>query len=148
MAGKIYRELNSRFGTPVNLQLATAPGPGADDAKASELNEEEKDAAEAEAAEAKAAEAEVEKAADVAAAPDFGDIAPAPKTTAVAPKSASTEVTAPRNTVKRVLMTIDRPSTENQKPALTKPAIQLHTSEPVKDGPASERPRRVKPSQP
>ena len=148
VAGKIYRELNSRFGTPVNLQLATAPGPGGDDAKASELNEEEKDAAEAEAAEAKAVEAEVEKAADVAAAPDFGDVAPATKTTAVAPKSASTEVPAPRNTVKRVLMTIDRPSTENQKPALTKPSIQLHPSVPVKDGPASERPRRVKPSQP
>ena len=147
VAGKIYRELNSRFGTPVNLQLATAPGPGTDDAKASELNEEEKDAAEAEAAEAKAVEAEVEKAADVAVA-DETVTAPATKTTAVAPKSASTEVTAPRNTVKRVLMTIDRPSTENQKPALTKPAIQLQTSAPAKDGPSSERPRRVKPSQP
>ena len=152
VAGKIYRELGGRFGTPVNLQLATAPGPGTNDAKASELNEEDKDAAEAEAAEAKAAEAEVEKAADVASAdgvtaPATSTNAPATSTTAVAPKSPSTEVPAPRNTVKRVLMTIDRPSPENQKPALTKPAIQLQTSAPGKGSPSSERPRRVKPSQ-
>jgi penicillin-binding protein 2 len=53
VAGRIYRGLGSRFGTPINLQLAT--GNRAKDAKAAELNEEEKDAQEAERAETEAA---------------------------------------------------------------------------------------------
>ena len=150
VAGKIYRELNSRFGTPVNLQLATTPGPQADDAKAAELNEEEKDAAEAEAAEAQAVEAEVEKAADVAAVADDEVNAAPPSTNAVAPKSVATESQTPRSTVKRVLMPIERRTPEAQKPSLTKPAIQLQTSSPAAKSTTSsdERPRRVKPSQP
>lgn len=50
VAGRIYRELGPRFGTPIHLQVASGNDP-----KASELNEEEKDAEEAEAAEAEAA---------------------------------------------------------------------------------------------
>lgn len=51
VAGRIYRDLNHRFGTPIHLQLAAKPN----DSKAAELNEEEKDAEEAEAAETAAA---------------------------------------------------------------------------------------------
>lgn len=149
VAGKIYRELNSRFGTPVNLQLATTPGPGADDPKAAELNEEEKDAAEAEAAEAKAVEAEVEKAADVAVADDEIKTA-TPSTNADAPKSVSTENQAPRNTVKRVLMPIERRTPEVQKPVFAKPVTQPQTSPPAGKGASSgdARPRRVQSGQP
>lgn len=49
VAGRIYRDLNRRFGTPVHLQLAA----GHPDSKAAELNEEDKDA-EAEAAQTEA----------------------------------------------------------------------------------------------
>ncbi len=149
VAGKIYRGLNNRFGTSVNLQIATTPGPASDDPKAAELNEEEKDNAEAEAAEAKAVEAEVEKAADVAVADDPIKTA-TPSTKAVAPKSVSTENQAPRNTVKRVLMTIERRNPDGQKPAMAKPATQPQTSPPTGKSASSgdARPRRVQPSQP
>src|SRR6266536_951330 len=146
VAGKIYRGLNNRFGTSVNLQIATTPGPASDDPKAAELNEEEKDNAEAEAAEAKAVEAEVEKAADVAVADDPIKTA-TPSTKAVAPKSVSTENQAPRNTVKRVLMTIERRNPDGQKPAMAKPATQPQTSRPTGKSASSgdARPRRVQP---
>lgn len=99
VAGRIYRELNSRFGTPVNLQLATAPS--AVDPKAAALNEEEKDAAEADAAEAAA---EVTVAESIAA--------DAAKTEALADTSVINPVVsdapASRNKVKSVLMQIPR----------------------------------------
>jgi penicillin-binding protein 2 len=50
VAGRIYRDLGGRFGTPIHLQVASGQ-----DAKAKELNEEEQDAQEAEAAETEAA---------------------------------------------------------------------------------------------
>jgi hypothetical protein len=53
VAGKIYRDLGSRFGAPINLQVAMSK-PG-NDPKAAQLNEEDKDEAETEAAETEAA---------------------------------------------------------------------------------------------
>ncbi len=102
VAGRIYRELGARFGTPIHLQVATG-----NDAKASELNEEEKDAEEAEAAEVEAAIAAEENNAAVAT--------PATPTT-------HPLVNQPINpAVKPVLKTIDskRPSVEQPKPAPT-----------------------------
>ena len=46
VAGRIYRELGLRFGTPINLPVASSQP--ANDAKAAELNEEEVDAEEEE----------------------------------------------------------------------------------------------------
>lgn len=142
VAGRIYRELNGRFGTPINLQIATFPGPGSDDPKAAELNEEEKDAAEADAA-----EADLEINADTAVATD------ATKSTAVreAPAQGAVrkETHPTRGTVKSVLMPIERRSSEAQKAApATTPAAK--GSQPAaKGGPGSEeRPRRVQPNQP
>jgi hypothetical protein len=68
VAGRIYRELGSRFGTPINLQVAS--GSPAGDAKA-ELNEEEIDAEEEEIAQEEAAitEEEAKAASTVAAQP-------------------------------------------------------------------------------
>jgi membrane peptidoglycan carboxypeptidase len=91
VAGRIYRELGSRFGTPINMQVAS--GEPANDAKAAELNEEEIDAEEEEIAQEEAAitEEEAKAAASVAAQP----AAPQPL------------VNQPSSTVKPVLKSID-----------------------------------------
>lgn len=138
VAGRIYRELNGRFGTPVNLQLATAPT--ADDPKASELNEEEKDAAEADAAE----EAAAEVTADESVATD------ATKTVAVEPpanKPVATEGPAPRSTVKSVLMQIPRRTADVLKTTASK---TIGDSKPAQQpaptvSTGQERPRRTQP---
>jgi len=89
VAGQIYRELGRRFGTPINVQLATAPADGSADAKAAELNEEEKDADDAEAAELENAEreAEAEEAKTTAATTTISPAAPinAPRNNTVMP---------------------------------------------------------------
>jgi membrane peptidoglycan carboxypeptidase len=129
VAGRIYRDLNRRFGTPIHLQVATSES--ANDSKAADLNEEDKDAA-AEAAEIEAAEA-------TTLAEDDTTIAAAPAETQV------NQTTAPRNSVKRVLMPIPaRPApakvaTPNSsstaktsaKP-LTQPDDRLRRSQPTK----------------
>jgi membrane peptidoglycan carboxypeptidase len=138
VAGRIYRELNSRFGTPVNLQLATAPT--TDDPKASELNEEEKDAAEADAAE----EAAAEVTADESVATD------ATKTVAVEPaanKPVATEGPTPRSTVKSVLMQIPRKTADVLKTTASK---TIGDSKPAQQpaptvSTGQERPRRTQP---
>jgi len=138
VAGRIYRELNSRFGTPVNLQLATAPA--ANDPKAAELNEEEKDAAEADAAEAAA-----EVTAEESAAADAISTA-VPIDSPVRPPLV-TEMTAPRSTVKPVLMQIPRRPADAPKNAPSKPTGEAkNTQQPAKTvSSGEERPRRTQP---
>ncbi|HEX4899697.1 MAG TPA: penicillin-binding transpeptidase domain-containing protein, partial [Pyrinomonadaceae bacterium] len=97
VAGQIYRELGSRFGTPVNLQIATAPADASEDSKAAELNEEEKDAAAAEAEEMENVEKEAEAA---GSAESTATAAPA--------KVPSAAAAPPQSKVKTVLMPIDR----------------------------------------
>jgi len=140
VAGRIYRELNSRFGTPVNLQLATAPA--ANDPKAAELNEEEKDAAEADAAEEAAAEVTAEE--SVAAGATKTDApADSPVRTPVV-----TEAPAPRNTVKSVLMQIPRRAVDAVKIITPKSTGETKTTQqPPKSVPSGEeRPRRAQPN--
>jgi membrane peptidoglycan carboxypeptidase len=103
VAGRIYRDLGSRFGAPINLQIATAK-PG-DDSKAAELNEEDKDAAEAEAAEIEAARKAEEAEAETTAS-----------TPAEAPTPKVNQSSAPRDTVKRVLMPIETRGNQSQRP--------------------------------
>lgn len=118
VAGRIYRDLNRRFGTPIHLPVAKVEGAG--DSKAAALNEEEKDtaaeAAAVEAAEIQAAESSL-PAADAVAAQEVP----------------VNQTTAPKNTVKRVLMPIQNRPVATQKtgtntaaPAKTsvKPATQ------------------------
>ena len=133
VAGRIYRDLNSRFGTPVNLQIATTPP--SDDQKAADLNEEEKEAVEAE----NAMEEEVEAAADAASAE---------QTTGEATKTTATQTTAPLktqrtpSTVKPVLMPVERRAPE------TKPVTPATKTVDSNQQPATgseERPRRAKP---
>ena len=106
VAGKIYRELGSRFGTPTNLDIAARP---ANDSRSAELNEEAKDAEEEEIAMEEAAISEEEaKAASAAAAqpatpqplvsqPGNPSIKPVLKT--IDNKSKTNGVTAPKQTV-------------------------------------------------
>jgi penicillin-binding protein 2 len=106
VAGKIYRELGSRFGTPTNLDIAATP---ADDSRSAELNEEAKDAEEEEIAMEEAAISEEEaKAASAAAAepstpqplvnqPGNPSVKPVLKT--IENKSKASNVTSPKQTV-------------------------------------------------
>jgi membrane peptidoglycan carboxypeptidase len=103
VAGQIYRELGSRFGTPINVQLATAPADGVEDSKAAALNEEEQDAADAEEAELEKAEQEAEA-------------AEANTTTAASNSTQQNTVAPVRNsTVKPVIKTIERHNPDPQR---------------------------------
>ena len=109
VAGRIYRDLGSRFGTPINLQMAT--GSRANDAKAAELNEEEKDAEEAEIAETEAAITE-EEAKGGCNCRDYA-----------AANSASARQSNPAAAiVKRVLMPVEPRSTPDSEGGVTKVA--------------------------
>ncbi len=141
VAGRIYRELNHRFGTPVNLQFAKTPT--VDDPKAADLNEEEKDAAEAEAAEQEAIEVQANAEAEAAAAAEQQAAAAIPAEPVK--QQQRTEAPVIRNTVKRVLMPINRPA-ETQK-STTKPVGTPNTGTPVLKSPppssSDTRPRRA-----
>jgi membrane peptidoglycan carboxypeptidase len=103
VAGQIYRELGPRFGTNINVQLASGPADKSTDSKAAELNEEEKDADDAEAAELESAEKEAEA-------------EEAKGTTATTTVSPATPIGTPRNsTVKPVLKPIERHNPEPPK---------------------------------
>lgn len=125
VAGRIYRDLNRRFGTPIHLPVAK--NEPASDSKAAALNEEEKDAA-AEAAQIEAAEA----------------TSLAQDETLFAPETPANQSSAPRSTVKRVLMPI---------PNRSAPAQKVGTSSPAKTSvkPATQpddRQRRYQPNNP
>jgi membrane peptidoglycan carboxypeptidase len=138
VAGRIYRELNHRFGTPVNLQFAKAPTQ--EDPKAADLNEEDKDAAEAEAAEQEAIEVQANAEAEAAVQAEEQTAA---GSTAEPVKPQRTDNPVTRNPVKRVLMPINRP-VETQKTA--KPVAAPGTTAPAVKSPApgsETRPRRA-----
>jgi membrane peptidoglycan carboxypeptidase len=121
VAGEIYRQLNHRFGTAINLQIAST------------LDDEEKEVADAEAEAEKNAEATDETAestsGETTAAPATTPVATTPvKPAPVAPAGAKTTTPEPRNTVKRVLMPLEKKPVDAQKTA-----------------PADQRPRRIQP---
>ena len=117
VAGEIYRQLNHRFGTAINLQVAST------------LDDEEKEVADAEA-EAEKAEANTE-----AAESPNGEAVPATNATATkpvtttAPEAAKTPMPGPKNTVKRVLMPLEKKPVETEKTTV----------------PSAQRPRRAQP---
>jgi len=136
VAGEIYRELNHRFGTAINMQVATT----ADD--------EEKEVGDDEMGEnGEAADTTTESSAGTTATT-------MPKTDpAVAPpvRTNSPEPVAPRGTVKRVLMPIERKPVDNQQNKTTQPAANqptANTKTPATNPVSSEqRPRRAQPNQ-
>ena len=117
VAGAIYRGLNHRFGTAINLQVAST------------LDDEEKEVADAEAAAAEKAEAEGDENMEPANGDATATATPAPTTPAAAPAPAKTATPEPRNTVKRVLMPLEK------KPVETTP----------KSAAGEQRPRRIQP---
>ena len=127
VAGEIYRGLNHRFGTAINLQVAST------------LDDEEKEVADAEAA---AENTEAGEGEESTATSTQGESATtqqadtAPKTPA---KPATVE---PKNTVKRVLMPLNKPADTQKKPdATTKtPAAPANNT-----APDAQRPRRIQP---
>jgi penicillin-binding protein 2 len=102
VAGAIYRGLNHRFGTAINLQVAST------------LDDEEKEVADAEAA-AEKAEAEMDEQNGETTA------TAAPATTNTTPAAAPAPVKAttpePKSTVKRVLMPLEKKPVETPKSA-------------------------------
>ena len=129
VAGRIYRDLGGRFGTPINLQVAT--GKPGNDSKAAELNEEDKEAAEAEAAETEAAG-------------DAGEAGTATtsSTSTESPRSTVNQTSAPRDTVKRVLMPIEPRGSQVQKPETKSTSTRTSVKPPTQ---SDDRPRRTQP---
>lgn len=117
VAGRIYRELNSRFGTPINLQIATTPSA---DEKESELNEEEREAAEAEAAEMEVSEeavnAELEAAAAKANTPEAGT-----KTTRQIVKPVIKPIETTKGNAAKAKPTTKTPAEADARPRRTQP---------------------------
>lgn len=130
VAGRIYRDLNHRFGTPVHLQLAAKPN----DAKAAELNEEEKDAQEAELAETEAAIlAEEQKAAASAAT----------STPTTATQHPLVNQPASNSTVKRVILPVEPRNNQTQKAEAPKSTLGKTSVTPATQ--PDDRPRKTQP---
>jgi penicillin-binding protein 2 len=129
VAGEIYRQLNHRFGTAINLQVAST------------LDDEEKEVADAEAAAENTETGEGEE----TTAATGGATTALPADTAPTPnKTAKPAVTEPKNTVKRVLMPLNNKTPEAQK---TQPATNTKTpAAPTNTAaPGEQRPRRIQP---
>jgi membrane peptidoglycan carboxypeptidase len=135
VAGEIYRQLNHRFGTAINLQVAST------------LDDEEKEVADQEAAAENTASGEGEESTATATpgSTTQGDGAPvtstAPGTTTAKPVTPE-----PKNTVKRVLMPLNNKTAEASK-STTQPGATSKTPVPPANtaAPGEQRPRRAQP---
>ncbi len=132
VAGEIYRQLNHRFGTAINIQVATT------------LDDEEKEVADAEAADAEKADADAaatETTNGETTQAATATATPAPTTT-VAPAAAKPATLEPRSTVKRVLMPLEKKAVEAPKANTTSTKT---TQTPATLTPGEQRPRRIQP---
>ena len=119
VAGEIYRRLNHRFGTAINLQVASTP------------DDEEKEVADAEAAAAGTADSIASETPVTSSA-----TAPAPRTAPSTTPETKPATTEPRNPVKRVLMPLEKkPNAQKSSQPATSGA----------DAPSEQRPRRIQP---
>jgi membrane peptidoglycan carboxypeptidase len=140
VAGEIYRQLNHRFGTAINLQVAST------------LDDEEKEVADQEAAAENTANGEGEESTATATGTSSNTTA-APSTSqpANAAKPAAAE---PKNTVKRVLMPLPSKPAETQKSTTQPESTLKNTAAPANSTPApadnttpgAQRPRRTHPN--
>lgn len=130
VAGEIYRQLNHRFGTAINLQVAST------------LDDEEKEEADAEAeAENANADATTTEGTNVETTnAATATTTPAPNT--VAPAAAKPAMSEPKNTVKRVLMPLEKKPVEAPKPNANSTKT---TQTPATSAPGEQRPRRIQP---
>lgn len=133
VAGEIYRQLNHRFGTAINLQVAST------------LDDEEKEVADAEAAADAEMEGETTEETTNTETTNQAATATAPPATAtpVAPAASKTATPEPRNTVKRVLMPLEKKPVEAPKSNNTKSTTTPQA--PATTAPAEQRPRRIQP---
>jgi membrane peptidoglycan carboxypeptidase len=125
VAGEIYRQLNHRFGTAINLQVAST------------LDDEEKEVADEEAA---AENGEVTPDSTNGEATDAATATVKPATTP--PATTKLPAPEPKNTVKRVLMPLEKKPVDAQKSA-TKSTSTVQA--PVSPVPSEQRPRRINP---
>ncbi len=123
VAGEIYRQLNHRFGTAINLQVAST----ADD--------EEKEVVDADDENAASADSQVNNNGETTQAAT----ATAPPVTTAAP-AAKQSTTEPKPTVKRVLMPLEKKPVEGQK---TTTQTTTTTQTPATATPGQQRPRRT-----
>jgi membrane peptidoglycan carboxypeptidase len=128
VAGQIYRDLNHRFGTPVDMQVAST------------LDDEEKDAAAAEAAENGENGVTGDAADSDQTAVDTSTPSPA--------KPAASESPVPQSKVKRVLMQVDKRPVQPEAKESSQPAAVTKTPAASTSSPADQRPRRTQPGQP
>ena len=127
VAGEIYRQLNHRFGTAINLQVATT----ADD--------EEKEVADQEAAEENAdANGDATETTDTN---QTAATAPPVTSNPVAPSNAKTSTSEPASKVKRVLMPLEKKPVDGQK-TTTNSTSSTQTPATTTSG---TRPRRIQP---
>jgi penicillin-binding protein 2 len=130
VAGEIYRQLNHRFGTAINLQVAST------------LDDEEKEIADQEAAAEKAeADGETTETTNGETTQAATATATPATKTAVAPAAAKPGTPEPSSKVKRVLMPLEKKPVEAPK---TKSAITNPTPATVTPG-TEQRPRRIQP---
>ena len=127
VAGEIYRQLNHRFGTTINLQVAST------------LDDEEKEVADAEA-DAENADGTGEAKQNNNGETTQAATATAPPLTTAAPAAAKPSTTEPKNTVKRVLMPLEKKPVEGQK---TTTQTSTTTQTPATATPGQQRPRRT-----
>ena len=129
VAGEIYRQLNHRFGTAINLQVAST------------LDDEEKEVADAEAAAENTETGDGEE--TTATAPD-STVKTAPAVPMPSTNNAKPATPEPKNTVKRVLMPLNNKPAETQK-STAQPQTKTSVAAP-NSGPADQqRPRRAQP---
>ena len=134
VAGEIYRQLNHRFGTAINLQVAST------------LDDEEKEVADAEAAadaKANGEATETETTNGETTKATTATATPVPTPVAPAAKPATPE---PRNTVKRVLMPLEKKPVEAPGKSTTSSNSTTPVKTPATVPPGGEqRPRRIQP---
>ena len=133
VAGEIYRQLNHRFGTAINLQVAST------------LDDEEKEVADAEAAaeNTETGEGEESTAASTATTPGSNV-----KTNPAVPLPENTKPAAaePKNTVKRVLMPLNKPAETPKSGAQPETKLKTTGAPANNNAPADQqRPRRIQP---
>lgn len=136
VAGEIYRELNHRFGTAINLQVAST----ADDEEKEVSDDEAGEAGDS--ADTAAATADTTTSATTAATTET-KVPPA----VAQPKTTAPEPITPRGTVKRVLMPIEKRPVET-KSGTVQPGNSNKTQGTTSSTATEQRPRRAQPEQP
>jgi len=124
VAGEIYRQLNHRFGTAINLQVAST------------LDDEEKEVADQEAAADAEANGDTTETNGAETTQSATATAPPVNTTPVAPAT-RTNTPEPASKVKRVLMPLEKKPVEAPK--------STSSQAPATTAPAEQRPRRINP---